>query len=440
MKSVTADLILSGQYLVTMDMDNTIIQDGALAIKDGSIIAVDEKEVITRLYEAKEIIDHPYGLIMPGLINTHTHAAMSCFRGLADDLPLMQWLQEYIFPVESKLTGDMVYTATLLSLCEMLRSGTTSFNDMYLFAADVCRAVEQSGIRAWVGEVLYDFPSPNYGELANGYEYTHDLITQYSDHPLIDITIDPHSVYTCSPELLQKLGEMASDHGTLYHVHLSENDDEVNTCKDRYQCSPVEHLDRLGLLGSNVVAAHCVKVNGDEIELLAEKDVKVLHCPESNMKLASGIAPIPEMLTGAVKVGIGTDGAASNNDVDLFGEINTAAKIHKIISMDPTVMDAQTTLRCATIGGAAVLGAENEIGSLEVGKKADCIMLDLDQPHLTPLYNPISHLVYAARGGDVIHSVINGRLVMKDRTLLTLDEEEIINKAVELGQAIKKAR
>ncbi len=438
MVPVPVDLILSGSYLLPMDRDQTVIENGAVAIKDSLIVEVGSAETINQTYKPQESLHHSHGLIMPGLVNTHTHAAMSIFRGLADDLPLMQWLQEYIFPVESTLTGEMIYHSTQLSLCEMIKSGTTSFNDMYLFAGDVCRAVENAGVRAWVGEVLYDFPSPNYGELANGFAYTRDLIAKYADHPLVQVTVDPHAVYTCSPDLLTKLGQIAQDHDRLYHIHLSENDEEVNTCLERYQCSPVHHLENLGLLNANVVAAHCVKATEEEMALMATRDVKVAHCPESNMKLASGVAPIPEMIEKGVRVGIGTDGAASNNDVDMFGELNTAAKIHKVKSMDPTVMNAASALYCATAGGAAVLGAEGEIGTLEVGKKADCIVLDMDQPHLTPLYNPISHLVYAVRGSDVVHSVINGNVVMKDRVLLTLDEEKILAGVRELGAAIKK--
>lgn len=440
MNNTPVDLILSGRYLLTMDKEDTLIEQGSLAISDGTIVAQGRTEDIFATYSAKQTIAEEHGLIMPGLVNTHTHAAMSCFRGLADDLPLMQWLQDYIFPVEATLSGDMVYSATLLSLCEMIKSGTTSFCDMYLFAADVCRAVERSGMRAWVGEVLYDFPSPNYGELANGFAYTEELLAQYRNHDLIQITIDPHAVYTCAPELLVRLGSMARDNDLLYHIHLAENSDEVNTCKERYGCSPVQHLEKLGLLDKHVVAAHCVMVTDDEIDLMAERGVKVAHCPESNLKLASGVAPVPKLIDQGVTVGIGTDGAASNNDVDMFGEMNTAAKVHKFTSMDPTAMDAVSTLRAGTMGGASVLGADKVIGSLEVGKKADCIVIDLDQPHLTPLYNPVSHLVYAARGGDVIHSVINGRVVMEGRQLLTLDENAIIRKIQEIAAGIGKQR
>jgi 5-methylthioadenosine/S-adenosylhomocysteine deaminase len=440
MNGSRAELLLTGRYLLTMDAEQTIIEEGGVAIGGETILAVGKAADLLSRYPQAEVVAEPHGLIMPGLVNVHTHAAMSLFRGLADDLPLMQWLQEYIFPVEATLTGELVYQGTLLSVCEMIKSGTTSFCDMYLFADDVARAAAEAGIRAWVGEVLYDFPSPNYGELENGFTYTRELLARWHNHPLVTITVDPHAVYTCSPELLARLGAMARDEGALYVIHLAENAEEVHTCRQRYGCTPVEHLESLGLLGSNVVADHCVMLTEGEIALLAKRGVKVAHCPESNLKLASGIAPVPEMLAAGITVGIGTDGSASNNDVDMFGEMNTAAKVQKLRRMDPTVMAADLTLWAATMGGAGVLGVDGHIGSLEPGKKADCIVLDLDQPHLTPIYHPVSHLVYAARGGDVVHSVINGRLVMRKRKLLTLDEAAILARAAEIGGRLRRIR
>jgi len=428
-------LVLSGRYLVTRP-DREVLENSSVAIAGDTIVEIGPD--LAAKYPRAEQISTPHGLIMPGLINTHTHAAMSCFRGLADDLPLMQWLQEYIFPVEAKLTPEIVYRSTLLSICEMIKSGTTSFNDMYLFAEEVARATAESGMRAWLGEVLYDFPSPNYGELENGFAYNRELFAEYRDHELLTITVNPHAVYTCSPDLLQRLGEVAAENNALYHIHLSENADEIATCNERYGLSPVQHLEALGLLGERVVAAHCVMIDDQEIELLARRGVKVAHCQESNMKLASGTAPVVRMLEDGLTVGIGTDGSASNNDVDMFGEMNTVAKIHKVVRMDPTAMNAATTLHAATMGGATLLGAELQIGSLESGKKADIIVLDMDQPHLTPVYNPVSHLVYAARGSDVIHSVINGRVVMRDRCLTTLDEALILAEMGRIGAGIRQ--
>jgi len=422
-----ADHIVSGRYLLPGWKDENRIENGAVAIHRDRIAAIGSREEMKSRFPQASELHEPAGLIMPGLVNTHTHAPMSYLRGIADDLPLMEWLTKHIFPVEQKINREMVYQSTLLSIAEMIKSGTTSFCDMYLFAGEVARAAAETGIRAWVGEVLYDFDSPSYGSLKNGFALVRDLLEQYRSDPLVTITVDPHSVYTCAPSLLQKCGELADEHSSLYVVHLSETDSEVQTCTERYGVRPVQHLDRLGLLNSNVVAAHCVKLTTEEIGLLASRQVKISHCIESNMKLASGLAPVPELLNQGACVSIGTDGPASNNDVDMFREMGSIAKVHKAMSLDPTIMNAETTLRCGTLAGAEALGAARLIGSLETGKKADIIVLDLDQPHLTPLYNIVSHLIYAVRGNDVIHSIIDGRLVMKHRELLSIDEERVLD-------------
>jgi 5-methylthioadenosine/S-adenosylhomocysteine deaminase len=409
-------------------------------VQGDTIIETGPAETLREKYPDANLIFEKHGLIIPGLVNSHTHAAMACFRGLADDLPLMQWLQEYIFPVESKLNNEMVYQSTLLSIAEMIKSGTTSFCDMYLFAKDVAQAAADTGMRAWIGEVLHDFPSPSYGKLESGFTYVDELFSMYADHQLLNITVDPHAVYTCSPDLLKKLKTIAEKHDALYVIHLSETDEEVKETVERFGVTPVMHLENLGLLDSKVVADHCVVLDEQEIDLLARRGVKVVHCPESNMKLASGVAPVPEMLGAGIAVGLGTDGSASNNNVDMFGEMNSAAKLHKAHLLDPTMMTAAETLEMATIDGARVLDAENEIGSLVAGKKADLIVLDLNQPHLTPLYNIPSHLVYAARGADVVHSVINGKVVMQDRELKTIDEKTILANMAVMGDKITKMR
>ncbi|MFA6282540.1 MAG: amidohydrolase [Desulfurivibrionaceae bacterium] len=428
-------LLVCGQIL-TLDSNNTVFEDGGVAIAGDTIVEVGERTALCSKYPGVEQLAQPHGLVMPGLVNSHTHAAMACFRGLADDLPLMTWLTEYIFPVEGNLNPEMVYQSSLLSMAEMIKSGTTSFCDMYLFAKEVARATADSGMRGWLGEVLYDFPSPNYGEPENGIAYLEELMGEYRNHPLISITVDPHAVYTCSPDLLKRLKGVAEKHGGAYVIHLSESRDEVEGCRAKYGHTPVMHLDSLGILDGQVVADHCVVLTEPEINLLAERGVKVAHCPESNMKLASGVAPVVELLAAGVTVGLGTDGAASNNDVDMFGEMDTAAKLHKVHRLDPTVMSAETTLRMATLGGAKLLGAESQIGSLEPGKKGDLIVLDMNKPHLTPMYNIPSHLVYAATGSDVVHSVINGRVVMRDRRLLTMDEDAVLDRLREIGARI----
>ncbi|MBE0586233.1 MAG: amidohydrolase, partial [Desulfofustis sp.] len=355
-------------------------------------------------------------------------------------LPLMTWLQDHIFPVEARLDRETVRLAAMLSIAEMIKSGTTRFCDMYLFADQVAQAAASAGMRCWFGEVLYDFDSPCYGALDNGLRLTADLLEQYRDHPLITATVDPHSVYTCAPSLLERCAGLAADTGSLLVIHLAETQFEVQSCREQHGLTPVRHLDRLGLLGSRTLAAHCVWLEESEIAVLSERGVKVAHCVESNLKLASGVAPIPQLLEHGVTVGLGTDGSASNNDVDLFTEMNSVAKVHKGVSLDPTVMSAETTLRAATLGGAEALCAGERIGTLAPGKQADLIVLDLDQPHLTPLYNIPSHLVYAARGSDVIHSLIAGRLVMKHRQLQTIDEAAVLAEMQVLGDRILQIR
>lgn len=440
MKTTSPDYIAAARYVLPTHRQTSVIENGGIAVTGDTITALDTLDTLRLQFPQTQVIREEHGLIMPGLINTHTHAAMSCLRGLADDLPLMDWLEKHIFPIESKLSAEMVFQSTLLSIAEMIRSGTTSFCDMYLFSKEVARAINSTGIRGWVGEVLYDFPSPCYGELENGIGYLQDLFADYRDNDLVTITTDPHSVYTCSPELLTRLGVLAEDNKSLYVIHLSENDVEVDTCRQRYGHRPVEHLDNLGLLRNNTLASHCVKLSTAEMELLSERQVSVAHCVESNMKLASGLAPAVEMLRHGINVSLGTDGSASNNDVDMFGEMNSVAQIHKARCMDPTVMSAETTLAAATIGGAGALGSESILGTLEVGKKADFIVLDLDQPHMVPLYNLPSHLTYVARGSDVIHSYVAGKPLMKNRQLLTIDESKLLATMRKMAQNIVERR
>ena len=436
----TADLIVSGQYLMPTWRQEDVVINGAVAVAADTIVETGSRsDLLARFPQARELHE-PHGLVMPGLINTHTHAAMACFRGFADDLPLMTWLQEHIFPVEVQLNSEIVFDSTLLSIIEMIKSGTTSFCDMYLFAKDVARAADKSGIRSWIGEVLYDFPSPAYGTLPEGISYVEEMFAQYEGHPLVSITVDPHSVYTCSPSLLTQCHQLSEKHDSLYVIHLSESSDEVKNCRRQYGTTPVRHLEELGLLNNRTLAAHCVKLDKEEISLLSQRQVHVSHCIESNMKLASGIAPVPELLQQGVLVSIGTDGSGSNNDVDMFSEMSSVAKTHKAIILDPTTMDAETTLHAATLGGAAALNAQARIGTITSGKKADLIVLDLNQPHLTPLYNLPSHLVYSARGADVIHSIINGRIIMKNRVIKTLDEFAIITRMQEIGKKMVAMR
>jgi len=370
-------------------------------------------------------------------LNDSDDIFMTCFRGLADDLPLSVWLNEHIFPAERKINGELVYKGTLLACAEMLLGGITTFCDMYLFEDQVARAAHEAGMRALVGEVLYDFPSPNYGSPERGLAFTRDLIQTWQDDPLISVAVEPHAVYTCSPELLYKCRVIVEDFRVPMIIHLSESQDEVNQVKERYGLSPVDYLEQLGLLSPQLIADHCVVLTETEMDILAERGVRVVHNNESNMKLANGVAPVAKLLERGVVVGLGTDGCASNNNLDMLAEMDSVAKLHKVYRMDPTIMDAKTVVRLATRGGARVLGLEEQVGCLEPGKKADLIGLDLDKPHLTPLYNIYSHVVYAASAADVTLNIINGRVVMRDGELLTLDVEKIMAEVRAIAKKIK---
>jgi 5-methylthioadenosine/S-adenosylhomocysteine deaminase len=433
------DLLIKNGIMVTMNPSMEIHYPGSLAIKGDTITAVGPEDLLKNFEtKTRQIIDARGGVVLPGLINTHTHAAMTLFRGLADDLPLADWLNNHIFPAERKLSAEWVYWGTMLACAEMILSGTTTFCDMYLFEDEVARAAREAGMRALVGEVLYDFPSPNYGPIEKGFEYSLKMIEDYKEDPLISVAIEPHSPLTCSPDLLIKSGELCEKHKVPLIIHLSETRHEVEEIKRRYHLSPVEHLKRLGLLVPHLIAIHCVALSPADMDALRAGKVKVAHCPESNMKLASGMAPVTDMLARGITVGLGTDGCASNNNLDLFQEMDTAAKLYKLYHSDPTVMDAPTALRMATIDGARVLQMEQKIGSLEAGKKADIIILDLNKPHLTPIYNVYSHIVYAAKSSDVSQVFINGKPVLKDRRLITLDLKKIFNKVGRFSEMVKK--
>ncbi len=430
------DLLLTNAHVLTLNEEDERFPHGAVAILGENIFAVGPSETVQARVTARRTLDATGCVVLPGLINGHTHAAMTLFRGLADDLPLMDWLQKHIFPAEQKLTEDWVYWGTLLACAEMIRSGTTTFCDMYLFEHKVAEAASHAGMRALVGEVLYDFPSPNYGPLENGLKHTEELIRTWQQDPLINIAVEPHALYTCSPDLLKKCFALAEKHDVPVITHLSETQSEVDQILKQYGCRPVVHLENLGLLSSRLIADHCVVLDEYDMELLARRSVRVVHNPESNMKLASGIAPVPQLLSMGIPVALGTDGCASNNDLDLFGEMDSCAKLHKASSLDPTAMPALPVLHMATRKGAQVLGLGGQVGELSPGLLADIIVVDFQKPHLTPVYDPVSHLVYAARGADVLHSIIHGKLVMEGRELKTLDFEEIAAHARQFARLI----
>lgn len=431
------DLILSGGLVLTLNHRDQRFDPGAVAIRDETIAAVGPASAIEQDYTAARVLDVGGCVVLPGLINAHTHAAMTLFRGLADDLPLMQWLQNHIFPAEQKLTEEWVYWGAMLACAEMILAGTTTFCDMYLFEHRVAEAARDAGMRALVGEVLYDFPSPHYGPVDQGLRFTDQLIQKWSGHPRVRIAVEPHALYTCSPDLLTRCRELAERHRVPLITHLSENEAEVQQIQERYGRRPVSHLERLGLLDQHLIADHCVALNERDMELLAEHRVQVVHNPESNMKLSSGIAPVPRLLELGVNVALGTDGCASNNDLNLFGEMGTCAKLHKVATLDPTVIPAATALAMATRNGAKALGLGGKVGMLREGLLADLIVVDFQKPHLAPLYHPVSHLVYAAGPADVRHCVIHGRIVMENRIIQTFDLEEVLHHARRIAKLVR---
>lgn len=426
----TADYIIQADYIITMDKDQTVLRNGALAILEGNISDIGDYDTVSKKYSSKNIITGKNTAVLPGLINTHTHAAMVYFRGMADDLPLKEWLEEHIWPAENKwLSPEFVSDATELACLEMLKAGITTYNDMYFFEDASSIAAKKIGMRAVLGAGIVDFPTIA-GNSADEYlSKAERFIKEWQGDDLVVPCIAPHSAYACSPETLKKVKELSDKYNVMIHTHLSETKWEVEEIKGKYGLTPVEHLKKIGLLDENIIAAHCVWVDEKDIEAIAKHKVGVSHCIESNLKLSSGIAPVPEMLRAGVKVSLGTDGAASNNDLNILSEMSTAAKVHKAVSNDPTVLDAKKALLMATKCGADALGLGGITGSLEKGKAADIAIINLNKPHLTPLYDIYSHIVYSARASDVETVFVNGKLVVDKGRLCTADEEEILSKA-----------
>jgi 5-methylthioadenosine/S-adenosylhomocysteine deaminase len=437
------DILITGGTALTLSDTFDVIENPAIGIKDGIIRFIEtHDDLFSHQYSAQEILDTSHSVIMPGLINTHTHLPMVCFRGLADDLPLMEWLNNYIFPAEAKYVNrDMVYYGSMLATAEMILSGTTTFCDGYFYESSVARAAMDTGMRAVPCQGFIDFPASANPDLSKNAQIGEAFIEKWTGvSPLISPAFFCHSPYTCSPDTLSGIKEIARGAGILYFIHLAETRDEITTIQGKYGKTPVRFLYDLGVLDDKTVGVHCNWVDEEEIRILADCGTKVSHNPESSMKLAAGVAPIPRMMEKGITVGLGTDGCASNNDLDLFTEMDTTAKIHKVTSMDPTVMDARTVVKMATRDGAEVLGLENRIGSIEVGKCADIIILDMNKPHLTPLYNHYSHLVYAASGHDVTTVIIDGKIVMRNRDLITIDIEDIMEQVRKIGENIRNDR
>ena len=433
------DLVIHNGTILTVNDAFEILPNGLICVKAGKLERVENLAENHPLPAADEIIDAGGGLVMPGLINTHTHLPMILFRGLADDLPLDIWLNEHIFPAESShLSPERVRQGSLLACAEMMLSGTTTCCDGYFYEDEVAEAVLKSGMRAVLAQGVIDFPAPGVPDPQDNLKIPDAFVAGWQNRTsLISPSVFCHSAYTCSAETLREAKALCKAHGLLYQIHVAETQNELRQIQSEHQCTPIQYLDRLGILDENTLLIHCVWLTDEDIDIIAERKAGISHNPESNAKLAAGIAPVPHILRSGIPVGLGTDGCASNNDLDLFHEMDMAAKIHKAVSFDPTTMDARTVVEMATIGGASAIGLGKYIGSLEAGKQADLIIIDIASSHLSPIYHPESHIVYAAKSSDVRDVVVDGRVRVRNRKVLNLDVEEIMAKVREIAADIK---
>jgi 5-methylthioadenosine/S-adenosylhomocysteine deaminase len=432
-----ADTIITGM-VVTMDGQRHIYDDGAVAVTADTIVAVGPRAEVEARYQGRQTIAAKDNLVLPGFINGHTHVPMTLFRGLHDDVTLSDWLYKYIFPAEAKnVTEPFVRWGTRLAAAEQIRSGVTTFADMYYYEDAVAEETKAAGMRGVLGETLIDFPAPDNKNEAAMLAYTERFLKKWQGDPLIHAAVAPHSIYTCSQRTLQDASALARKYHAPILIHTAEMNKEWEDSEKQNGASPVQYLERIGVLGPDVVAAHCIFVDDADRKILAEHNVGCVHNPSSNMMIASGVAPVPEMRAAGIAVGLGTDGpAGSNNDLDLMEEIDLAAKLAKITKMNPLALNALAVVEMATIDGARALHMEKEIGSLEKGKKADLIVLSLNEPNAVPMYDVYAQIAYALKASDVQTVMIAGRLVMRDHTLLTVNEQEAMDKAREYQKTV----
>jgi 5-methylthioadenosine/S-adenosylhomocysteine deaminase len=437
----TVDLIVEGEYILTMDEKQTVVKDGAVAIKDGLIVALASAADVNAQYAATEHVAGPNRIVMPGLINGHSHAAMTLLRGVADDLALMDWLNNYVFPAEVQFVdADFVRIGTQLACWEMIRGGTTMFVDMYYFPDVIADVVESCGLRAMVSATVIDQRSPDAENAADSIRKGLEFIDRWKDKNSRIIPIfGPHANYTLNADQLRETRVAANEAGISISIHMSESPFELQYSKDTFGMTSIEFFESIGFLDGPTIAAHVVWPTETEIPILAERRVGVIHNPSSNMKLASGVSPVTEMLRAGVLVGLGTDGAASNNDLDMWEEMRLAAFLQKVDQMDPEVLSAQTVLTMATSGGAEAIGLGDQIGALSIGMKADLIQVSFDDVHFVPTYDVISHLVYVADEQDVATVIVDGRVLMRDKVILTVDTERVALEARELAKRIQAA-
>jgi 5-methylthioadenosine/S-adenosylhomocysteine deaminase len=429
----SADWIWSARYVITEDAQHRVIENGAVAIRADRIVGVGTRAEIDARFQAAHRLDRPDAILAPGLIDTHTHAAMSLFRGIADDKKLQDWLNNYIFPAEAKnVTPDFVRWGTRLGCLEMLLGGTTTFTDMYYFEDVVAEVAKEAGMRGVLGETIIKFPVADAKTPAEALQFTEKYLTRFRNDPLVTAAVAPHALYTNSDETLIAARALANKYNAPLLIHLSETRQENDDSLSARHMTPTKVLDTLGVLTGRTVAAHCVWVDEADMAILKARGVGIAHCPSSNMKLASGVAPVVRMLALDLPVGLGPDGpAGSNNDFNMFEEMDLAAKLAKVTTLNPEVLPASTALEMATIRGARALGMEKEIGSLETGKRADLILVRVDRPNAVPMYDPISQMVYALKGEDVRDVMVNGKPVVRDARILTLNEAQILQKAAE---------
>jgi 5-methylthioadenosine/S-adenosylhomocysteine deaminase len=438
--SPNASLLIANGIVITMDGQRRVLNPGSVVIDGMRIVAVDRPEAVAAKFTAAETIDAAGKVVLPGLINTHTHAAMVMYRGLADDLALMEWLQKYIFPAEAKtVTPDFVRVGTRLAALEMIRSGTTTYTDMYYFEEEAARVTKEAGLRGVLGQTVIGFPVPDAKTPADALTRTEAFINEFKNDDLIVPAIATHSAYTVDAAVLSQSRDLAVKHQVPLLIHLAETRDEIRMVQERGKQRPVAFLDRLKFWAPVTIAAHGVWITPEEIGVLKKNGVGVSHNPESNMKLSSGAAPVPGYLQAGVKLGLGTDGAASNNDLDMFEAMRQAALLHKLTTGDPRVVSAQTALEMATRGGAAVIGRLDRLGSLEPGKLADVIVVGMDRARQTPMYDPVSHLVYATHGDDVDVTIVNGRVLMSGGKVLSMDERKVLADARAAADQVRKA-
>ena len=437
MAATSWDLLVYGGTVLTMEPDCRPITNGAVAIADGRIVAVGPAEALLDQAPTGEVLDATDCLVLPGFVNTHSHLPMTLLRGLADDLPLKEWLENHIWPAEREhMNRETIRTGTLLAAAEQLLAGVTTTTDMYFFDDEVGTVLAEVGMRAVVAESLLDFATPRCSGPDEMLQRQREIIEMFRDHPLITPAVAPHSPYTVSAANLAREAELADEYDVPLHIHLSETRWEVEKLLEEKGVSPVAYLADLGVLSERTVAAHCVHVSPEDIGILAEFEVGVSHNPVSNLKLASGVAPVPSMLEAGVTVGLGTDGTASNNTLDLLRDMQVATLLHKGTGGQPTVLPAREAVKMATVGGARVLGLDHRIGRLAEGMEADLVCLDTTGLHATPLFDPFSHLAYAARSSDVRHVLVRGRVLVNNRTLQTIDTEELRARAAEIAEKI----